>query len=247
MKNYRKPYRVKRKKPILRNRFFWIVILTFTVLAGISYFLFFSPFFQISNIAITGNSAVLEENIKAFIPAKNIFLIDAEIIRKDILDNFPQVAGVKIHKRLPDALSVAISERSAVALWCEEEKCFFIDKEAVVFKHIADEGLALSGVEGLIKIAGAREILNKEKISQILDIQKKIRERSIATTTQANIVSEERLNVRTSEGWEIYFNLRGNLDWQIQELDLVLEKQISPEKRKILDYIDLRFSRVYYK
>ena len=151
------------------------------------------------------------------------------------------MAGVKIHKRLPDALSVAISERSAVALWCEEEKCFFIDENAVFFAESAEN------INGLIKITGAREILNKEKISQILDIQKKIRERSIATTTQANIVSEERLNVRTSEGWEIYFNLRGNLDWQIQELDLVLEKQISPEKRKILDYIDLRFSRVYYK
>jgi len=238
---YRKPYRVKRKKPILRSRFFGIVILTFTALAGISYFLFFSPFFQISNIAITGNSAVSEENIKAFVPIKNIFLISTESIQKDILDNLPQVAGVKIHKRLPDALSVAISERSAVALWCEEEKCFFIDENAVFFAESAEN------INGLIKITGAREILNKEKISQILDIQKKIRERSIATTTQANIVSEERLNVRTSEGWEIYFNLRGNLDWQIQELDLVLEKQISPEKRKILDYIDLRFSRVYYK
>ena len=69
----------------------------------------------------------------------------------------------------------------------------------------------------------------------------------MATTTGAVIVSEERLNVKTSEGWEIYFNTADDLDWQVQELALVLEKQITPEKRRNLEYIDLRFSRVYYK
>jgi len=55
------------------------------------------------------------------------------------------------------------------------------------------------------------------------------------------------LDAETTEGWTVRFNLKGDLDWQVTELRLALEKQISPEKRKSLEYIDLRFSRVYYK
>ena len=63
----------------------------------------------------------------------------------------------------------------------------------------------------------------------------------------SSYVSEKRLNTKTSEGWEIYFNLKGDLNWQITELGLVSEKQIPLEDRGELEYIDLRFSRVYYK
>jgi len=80
-----------------------------------------------------------------------------------------------------------------------------------------------------------------------LDIQDKLKNIAGVTTTRAIIVSEERLNIAVSEGWEIYFNTEGDLDWQIKELWIVLEKQISPEKRKNLEYVDLRFSRVFYK
>ena len=205
------------------------------------YFLFFSAFFWIKNIAVTGNNTVSEDSVKALIPIKNIFLIDIENIQGDILDSFLQIDDVKIRRSLPDALNIAVSERSAAALWCEEEKCFFVDNDAVIFGEYAGDS------NGLIKIMGVKEMLNKEKMSQILDIQKKMEQGLIATTTRALILSEERLNAKTSEGWEAYFNLKGDLDWQIQELGLVLEKQISPEKRKKLEYIDLRFSKVYYK
>lgn len=241
MKSYRKPYRVKRKKPILRNRFFRLGILVLAVIGPIYYFFLFSNFFQIKNIIITGNSAVSEDNIKAFIPVKNIFLINADNIKKDILENFPQVAVIEISKALPSALNVAVEERLAKAVWCEAEKCFFVDDEAVIF------GEADGNAGELIKITGAKEMLNKEKIAQILEIQGKLAHQLSVTTTQAIIVSNERLNIKTFEGWDIYFNSKGDLDWQLQELGLILEKQISQSKRMNLEYIDLRFSRVFYK
>lgn len=244
---YRKPYRVKRKKPILRSRVFWIGTLSALAIAGIYYFLFFSDFFKIKKITISGDQIISEENVRPFIRRDNIFLTDTKDIQRNILNNFLQVAEAKVRKRPPNALNIIILKRLAVALWCEEEKCFFVDNNAVIFGQIADERFAPSEVEGLIKIIGAKEMLNKEKVSQILNIQKIIKDGSMATTTQAFVVSEERLNIKTTEGWEIYFNLKGNLDWQLQELGRVLEKQISPQKRKNLEYINLRFSRVYYK
>ena len=61
------------------------------------------------------------------------------------------------------------------------------------------------------------------------------------------LVSNSRFNAKTQEGWEIYFNPKENLDWQLTELALVLKQKIPPDERKNLEYIDLRFNKVYIK
>lgn len=225
----------------MKNQFFGFGFLFFTVIGGISYFLFFSGFLQIEKITVSGVEKISEEDIKAFIPGGNIFLVDTEEAEKDILNNFLQIGGVEIRRSFPDALNVSVTERMPSALWCEGKNCFSVDREGVIFEEAA------SLETDLVRIAGPKEMLDKEKISQILEIGNKMKDDLGITAAQAFIATEGRLNVETSEGWEIYFNLQGNLDWQITELGLVLEKQISPEKRKKLEYIDLRFSRVFYK
>ena len=212
-------------------------------MVGISYFLFFSGIFQIEKITISGNSKVTQEKIESLVGPNNLFLVDTKKIAKNILDNFPQLANAEVRRGFPDALSIEVAERTASAQWCPNNKCFLIDGEGVIFEEV----FAPEETERLIKIAGERGLLNKEKIAQILDIQVKLREIAGVTTTKTFIVSGERLNVEVSEGWEIYFNTENSLDWQAQELSLVLEKKISPEKRTKLEYVDLRFSRVYYK
>ena len=73
------------------------------------------------------------------------------------------------------------------------------------------------------------------KLKQDLEIQIEL----------AEIVSDRRLNIKTSEGWEIYFNLQEDIDWQLTELALILKEKISPEKRGEIKYIDLRFEKVF--
>ena len=236
---YKKSYRIKRKKSVLKNRFFWFGILLLAVIGGISYFLFLSGIFQVKKVMVDGG-VKWEENIRPLVPPKNIFFINTSKTEKDISGKFPQIAEIKVRRSFPDALKISVIERTAQALWCEEEKCFLMDGGGGMFGESQSE-------TSLIKITGAKELLGKEKISEILEIQVKLKNVLVATTTGAVIVSEERLNVKTSEGWEIYFNTADDLDWQVQELALVLEKQITPEKRRNLEYIDLRFSRVYYK
>ena len=212
-------------------------------MGGISYFLFFSGIFQIENIMVSGNGKVSQEKIESLVADNNIFLVDTGKITKDILNNFPQLAKAEVRRGFPNALSIVVAERASLAQWCQDNKCFLVDGEGVIFEEV----FAPEEAERLIKIAGERELLNKEKIAQILDIQVKLRKTAGVTTTKAFIVSGERLNIGVSEGWEIYFNTENSLDWQIQELSLVLDRQISPEKRRKLEYVDLRFSRVYYK
>lgn len=99
---YRKPYRIKRKKPIFKNRFFWFGILFLFLMGSIFYLAYFAPFFQIKTISISGNnkvqaqeleSAIREKVVKniAFFKTQSMFLANSEEIAVEIIKDFPRI------------------------------------------------------------------------------------------------------------------------------------------------------------
>lgn len=232
--------------------------LTLAVAGAAFYGLFFWQVFWVEKITISGEQKIAKEEISSlveknlenkvlFLKTKSILKIDAGQIKTDILNAFPQIASAEVKKSFFDAISVKITERIAAALWCENDDCFLLDAEGVIFEEAPlDFGLILvettQSPDGLFL---GQTAVAQDKIAQILEIKSKLAEAKIAIDKV--VFSDGRLDVETSEGWTIRFNLKGDLDWQVIELKLTLEKQISPEKRKNLEYIDLRFSRVYYK
>ena len=84
-------------------------------------------------------------------------------------------------------------------------------------------------------------VIKKEQISQILEIKSKLENDLKITLEEVSIISEERMNLKTTEGWEIYLNPKGDIAWQLTKLSAVLEKEISSGKRGNLEYIELRF------
>ena len=259
-KYYRKPHRYKRKKPIFRKRFFWLGILALIIFAALFYSLIFLKNFQVEKIIVSGEEKVAKQELELlveqrlenrilFFKTKSIFALNLGQMRHDILNSFPQIAGVEISRDFFDAVNIVVTERQGVARWCGGEKCFLLDNEGVIFEEAAETETSLV----LIRTAKpsltelGEIVIEKTFLSQIFEIKSRLAADVKIAITEAALVSEERLNMKTSEGWKIYFNLEGDLDWQLTELALVLEKQISPQKRGELEYIDLRFSRVYYK
>jgi len=256
MKSYRKPYRVKKRKSIFRNRFFWLAIFILIVVGGFLYFLFLTPFFQIKGIEISGNQKVLTEDIQSRIQwvlsreGNYIFLCNSNKINQEILHFFPEIARVDTKIKFPDKLVVQIEERKPVAIFFKDEDYFFLDKEGVIF------GEASSSNNTYLKIKNQtpNQSLNlgsiaieKEILTPILEIESNLKENLKIPLREILIISEERLNIITEEGWEIYFSLERDIEKQLTELRAVLEEQIPPDKRKDLEYIDLRFSRVFYR
>ena len=264
MKKYRKPYRIKKKKSIFRNRFFWLGILILIVFIGLFYFLVFSSFFQIKEIKISGNSAFAEaladrqkisvENIQEviekeieqrvlFLPSKSIFLADFPKIKAKISEIFPQIAQINCKREFPDTLTVTIEERKPTAVFNQEDLYFFLDKEGIIFEN------TLAGGQ-LIKIKKAVKdkelklgdrVLEKELISAILEIESKLENDLKIPIEEVLVVSDERINIKTSDGWEIYLNPKGDIEWQLTKLRVDLEEEIPQERRKDLEYIELRF------
>ena len=84
----------------------------------------------------------------------------------------------------------------------------------------------------------------------IYEIEKNLKDNFQINLSDALISTPIRLDIKTGEGWQIYFNTDTDSDItsQLTKLDLLLQKEISAESRQSLQYIDLRFKdRAYYK
>jgi cell division septal protein FtsQ len=241
---YRKPHRFKKKKPIFRNRFFWLGILILILIISFSYFLFFSETFWVKEIIITGENGVSKKEIITFIPKKNIFLTDLGKIKEDILNNFPQIAEVEIKRGFPDTLNILVVERLGLAVWCQVDKCFLLDNEGIIFETALPETDLIKIIDEQNKVFTLGErVIEKEDLSKILDIETKLKS-ELRIPIKEFIITEEKLTVKTAENWEIYLNLKSDIEWQMTKLEVVLEEKIPPEKRENLEYIELRFGNL---
>jgi len=254
MRKYRKPHQFKRKKSIFRSRFFWLGILTLFIIGTTFYFLFFSEIFQVEKVIITGEKKVSAAEIKLliekksenkilFFKTKSIFLVNLNGIRKDILNNFPQIAGIEIKRGLPDTLNIVVIERLGLAIWCREEQCFLLDNEGVIFEEALSERDLIKVIDrqNINYFSLGKKVIEKERMSQILEITSKLESDLKIPLKEFMIVSENKLIVTTADKWEIYLNLQSDIEWQLTKLRAVLEEKIFPEERKNLEYIELRF------
>jgi len=250
MHQYRRPYKVKRKKSILKNRFFWLGILILIVFIAIFYFLILSPVFKIKEIKISGNQKVLTTDIENTVQkvlsseGKNIFILNTEKIKNEISFNFPQIGQVKVKKELPDGLIIAIEERKPVAVFCHNVNYFLTDKEGIIFEQIPEamnDYLKIQNPSLNKDLKLGDRAVEEEQMAQILAIESKLREDLKIPLIGVSIISEKRFNLETLEGWEVYLNPEGDLNWQLTKLKAVLEEEIPLEKRKDLEYIELRF------
>ncbi|OQX00910.1 hypothetical protein BWK69_00435 [Candidatus Parcubacteria bacterium A4] len=265
----RKPHRIKREIPLLKNGAFWIVVLITIAIVGFLYFFFSSDFFQTKKIEISGNSKVFgdeiekitQENLKEkilFFSTENIFLLNSKRINEEILKKFPQIAEIKIKNKFWGILSISVTERIAIAIICQniEEKnknCFFIDKEGIVFEPIVS-----AITEGRQKLLGnslnlpelkmssptdiflGKKVFWEGRLSDLFKVESTLKNLDVVIK-EIKIISNERVDFQTEEGWQAFFDPEKDLQWQLTKLKTMLEKEIPVEKRIGLEYIDLRF------
>ena len=252
-KQYRKPHRYKKRKPFYRDRFFWLAIFVLILFSSSFYFLFLSDFFQIKNINISGFEEIPEERLSLlvgerlenkilFFSTKSIFLANSNEIKKDVLKEFPSVNQIQIKRNFPDALDVSVIEKIGLATFCQQDNCFVLDKEGIVFEE--NDGLQPVLIRTLIstdEISLGDKVIEKDDLDQISEINSFLEENLDIPIKEFIISSVEKLTALTQEGWELYFNPREDIKWQLTKLKVLLDEKIPPEKRKDLQWIELRF------
>ena len=243
-RRYKKSFKTKRKKKVFTiKRAFYGFVLAGTF-SGIAYFLFFSDVFEIKQIEISKVNKVSVKDIENAIwqkSNKNILLANFEFIEKDFLKKYPQIETMEIKRKLPNKLFVQIKERGEAAIF---EDYYFIDKNGIVFERVKNFDSESLKIKNSIKnenIVLGRQYLEKEIMEKILKIKESFNAKEV------EIVSEKRLNAKMPEDWQAYFSLKKDFDLQVEELKILLKEKFSPEERESLEYIDLRFDKIYFR
>lgn len=263
IQKYRKPYRIKKKKSIFKNRFFWLSLLFLIVFGTVFYSIFFSPLFQINNIKISGSypsidERILKERIQRgiekkvlFIPTQSIFLANLSEISENLSNEFALIDSIKSEKEFPGAVSFEVIERTPSTILVQGDKNYYLDQKGVVFKECLENALDILKIENLIEGKEAKigeNFLTEEELKNILDAVSKIKGDLKIPLVSVSLISSIRFDIRTLEGWDVYFNLQNDIDWQITKLKSVLEEKIPSQKRKELEYIDVRFgNQAFFK
>ncbi|PIU07766.1 MAG: hypothetical protein COT31_03715, partial [Candidatus Moranbacteria bacterium CG08_land_8_20_14_0_20_34_16] len=243
-------------------------LLFFPFLFYLFYAIFFSEFLTINTIKINGNSTIAEEIIKEKTQKEisgeyffgnrknNLFLVSGKKIEGNISSAIRKIKTVHITKKFPHSLIVEIEERGIFLAVCvlNKENCYLLDGTGEAFDVFSPNSqtsfpILYSNFEE--KIGLGESVLDRKYMEKIIILQKKLKENSAFESEYLletpSFISQD-VRVKTKEGWRIFFNFDTDLEKQFQKLKLILEKEIPLDKRKNLEYIDLRIeNKVFYK
>ncbi|MDD5146795.1 MAG: cell division protein FtsQ/DivIB [Candidatus Pacebacteria bacterium] len=261
----RKSLRKKKSRGKIKLLLFLFIFLI--ILGGLIYLFGFSGVFKIKNIGISNKTQIADQDlidiIKAhlaedhwsFLPRDSWPLIAQGAIVQEILDKYPQIRTASLKIQLPKmSLEAIIEPRTPVALWCDEtqEKCSLVDDEGIIFQTATKEQYGTELPLIISKINNSSDDLGKkvysaEDIRQVIRINQNLKE-DLQIPLESFIADDTSFLVAdTKEGWEIYFDLDSNLDISLMKLKALLDQELPINKRQGLQYIDLRFTKVYYK
>jgi hypothetical protein len=262
----RRPRRIRRLKTrggtIFKNRSFQISFLLIFFIAVLFYFLIFFESFQVRSVTIESFcpfpetiKKIVDENLNKKIfglfDSRSIFFVKLGKIEKLIEERFPEIKKADIQREFFNSLRVNLKLREPIALYCSsgKEACFFIDNEGYLFAKQD------SFPESEITIIDLRntspeikkQVLDPETLTVIKTIEKTLEGDMAKPVMEYVIFSSERLDILSHQGWRAYIDPGKKIEIELAKLKFLLEEEISEEALEDIEYIDLRFDRVFYK
>ncbi|MDO8495482.1 MAG: hypothetical protein Q7S32_03100 [bacterium] len=261
---YQDAYRSKKRRKFAAIVAVYLAIFG-AIVVGVFYALFFSQLMAVTDIAIEQKSFISNEQIQKTIDeyleektffikrSNNIFLPNKEKLALLLAERFPVLKDIQVKKDHSHKLIVQASHREGVGIWCfkKQNACFYFDQEGVIFDHATESsGTLFLMVEDYVSSSGAlgQLVTNTEQFSWMMGLQKEMTKAKVGLAKA--IIPEElfRVNVKTTEGWEIYLSTNEPLSPQIKALSIFLANKVSMEQRSLLQYVDARIpNRIYFK
>jgi cell division septal protein FtsQ len=260
-RRYKKPYRAKRKKPFFYSKSFWFFTFFLFLGGGLAWFLCFSPVFEVKMVEVSGDGKVnngecqkiiegMAEKRVAFLSSKSIFLFDLDRASREILSKFPQIQNINIQRKFPGEIYASLEERKPAATFnWRDSRYFSIDESGVIFEESrkTSDSFELKKNDESGDVKAGDKVFDSAFLVKILRFKADGENKLGLKFDQGLVVTDERVNFKTKEGWEIFINPQKDIDWQFTKLDAVVLDESFKTKRSELEYVDLRFTRVYLK
>lgn len=232
---------------------------------------------QIKHISITGLEAMSEQDVRSevdaalahsylagLVPHRFLLAAPLEALAHGIMQHFSLIAGVAIEREFPDTLAITVRERKPFGIICNgalpapppsdqqpEVQCAYLDTTGVAYQQAPRTTgfliIKISTDDTAISIG--TQMIDKVMVRRMIDVGEKVNPAvgSSVISYQLSRNTPRELRVTVKEGFSLIFNRDDDLNQTLSVLRTLLEKEIK-QKRKHLDYIDLRFgNKVFYK
>ncbi len=228
------------------------------VLGGLTWLLFASASFAVTDIQVSGASEnvntqlrlavedVLGKKTLGFLrPARNMLLLNEEGVAQLLRTTFKNIEGVHVAKNYPHTLTVAARERVPMGTWCFQSECQYFDvsgarwgsavpSKGPLLLYVQDERPADSWDDrifaSLITVVGALPDMGLRPIM----------------VTLPNTAPGD-LWIRVSTGYDVILDALGDIGDQLDTLAVLIADRAIDSTWKP-QYIDARTpGRVYYK
>lgn len=136
----------RRKRAIKRSIVFSLLLISIMVTLCLKL-----SYFNVSNIIVSNNNIINAEEIIALSKINkgtNIFYMDLKKIETNLLSN-PYILKADVKRKLPNTISISVTEREAVFYINAENKKLIIDKYGVVLEERDDvSNMQLTNLQG---------------------------------------------------------------------------------------------------
>ncbi|MBU3924809.1 FtsQ-type POTRA domain-containing protein [Patescibacteria group bacterium] len=245
---------------------------------GMLYAILFTPVLAVKNVIIEGNKAISGGEIKEIIISlaerkifkifnNNLLLINPSDMESAIIDRFGNIDTVRVEKKFPQTIKVAIKEKPADISWCnkiiiekitneknvsgdevpasEIPQCYLSDEDGMIYEKIGDNIARDS-----IKVFRDEPIeiglkISDENLKNF--IRKIFYDFSGKTGLSLDYLyilppASRELHLATQDDLKIYFDLNRGADEQISDLSAFIKNELKENDNKSIDYdyIDLR-------
>ena len=225
------------------------LILYSVVFLVVVYFLFFSGKFLVKEVIIEGNKLVPSDKIIEYgHKGTNIIFINSTELRKQILNENPQIQDVQVIRGIPDAVKIVVLEHENKIVWQTGGVKYLVSTQGVVTKKLEETETytspLISDSKNLPVSLGA-SIVSPNFIAFVTNINDKFFETTNIKPTYFEIPQTTfDLYLYTEAGFYVKFNTMRSSSKQLENL-----KKVLVEKRDgVKEYVDLRIDGwAYYK
>ncbi len=202
----------------------------------------------------------------------NIFLYPRAQLAKKLLTDLPRIKSVNISREslLAQAVTVTVEEREARYVWCNIEKCFFMDGDGYIFAPLEANtvteipandqpltGFAESAETHNIQYTFKGGLVSKEspigqtflrgRLSDIVQLLQRLEAAGYAPNG-ATVENESDFSVDLKQGFYLKVSFDAEASDVVRNLELIVSTDALRGKLDRLLYVDLRFgNRVYYQ
>jgi hypothetical protein len=203
-------------------------------------------------------NSCLEGKYWGIIDRRNLLFFRKASIEGTLLSKYPNLEKVEVKKDFPDKIEVAVTERESGIILVSNGRNLAIDQKGVAYQEV-DLDNPEEGLEEVLTLHDQSEkqadlgssIIDKNYIEYLISVREHLRddfEIEIQKRVETPSIVSFDTRFTTLSGWQIFFDQSIPLEKELEMLRVVLENKIPPEKRDLLEYIDLRLdNKVYYK